>query len=215
MSVIYVKCPHCGRSTQMDSEKGTVVCAFCRNTVYSGMSSASPDLSPKKMEIIRMGNLNWVVLKKWKEGYSFLLSQDIVACQPFHEEFSNTTWEKCSLREWLNGDFYNKTFSESEKSRIILSKVYSDEREKYAFKRYEYTNDKLFLLSLYEAQKIFANDFNRVCKYHGNNCIWWLRTPIRYEDFAAYVDYNGKVQTDGFVVNGQNGGVRPAMIVEG
>lgn len=49
-----------------------------------------------------------------------LLCKDSVDDVIYNKAYE-TTWEECSLREWLNNEFYN-SFSESEKTAIVLCK---------------------------------------------------------------------------------------------
>ena len=47
-----------------------------------------------------------------------LLCKDILPeLKPYNSKKNDITWEKCTLRKWLNNDFYN-SFSEEEKSFI-------------------------------------------------------------------------------------------------
>ena len=47
-----------------------------------------------------------------------LQSTTAVDCLPFDED-GGAYWEDCSLREWLNTDFYEEAFSKSEKKQIL------------------------------------------------------------------------------------------------
>ena len=96
---------------------------------------------------------------------------------------SSNVWKKSEIRKWLNGDFYNKAFSEDDKKYINLSNL-SDVG----------TSDNVFLLSKEEVEKYFANNDSRRCKatdYAVKNgawvnsrndsgkgySVWWLRSP--------------------------------------
>ncbi|MBR4819592.1 MAG: hypothetical protein IKZ74_06015 [Clostridiales bacterium] len=46
-----------------------------------------------------------------------LQSTTAIDCLPFDEE--GAYWEDCTLREWLNTDFYDEAFSKSEKKEIL------------------------------------------------------------------------------------------------
>ena len=59
--------------------------------------------------------LEWKVVSK--EGTRLtLLSEYAVASAPYDEEKTLTTWENCSLRAWLNGDFLSEAFTETERA---------------------------------------------------------------------------------------------------
>ena len=48
-----------------------------------------------------------------------LLSEYSIANMRFSDDSGPTSWHKCSLRKWLNADFYNKAFDAGEKKMIV------------------------------------------------------------------------------------------------
>lgn len=66
--------------------------------------------------------IEWIVLAQ-KEDTVLLLSKYILDAKPFNEELVDVTWETCSLRKWLNGDFLKEAFSESEIENILDSEI--------------------------------------------------------------------------------------------
>ena len=116
---------------------------------------------------------------------------------------SSNEWKNSEIRNWLNGDFYNKAFTDQDKKYINLSNL-SDVG----------TSDNVFLLSKEEAEKYFANDTARQCKatdYAVKNGAWvgsgswldggvsrkgyskwWLRSPFpNLRDFAYFLSFGG------------------------
>ena len=88
------------------------------------------------------------------------------------------------------------------------------------------TQDKIFLLSIDEAEKYFKDGKDdgkdRECKPTNyakkqgvytvsGNCYWWLRSPGRNQDSAAYVHYYGFMGGEGSNVICNNLAVRPAL----
>ena len=51
--------------------------------------------------------LEWIVLER-KGNAAKLLSLKGVECLPYNNDKGNTNWKECSLRSWLNSDFYNQ-----------------------------------------------------------------------------------------------------------
>lgn len=92
------------------------------------------------------------------------------------------TWETCTLRSWLNIEFYEEAFSTEEQTAVKEVTITDS------------TTDKVYLLSINEASKkeygfnegsyVKATDYARmngayrsnVSDYAGN-CYWWLRSP--------------------------------------
>ena len=91
--------------------------------------------------------IEWVVLDR-QEDRALLLSKYALDAKPFHEvEDRNVTWAECTLRAWLNGDFYNSAFSDEERARIVqVTNATANAPD---------TQDCVFLLSLDELNAYF------------------------------------------------------------
>ena len=145
-------------------------------------------------------------------------------------------WSKCSLREWLNRDFFNTAFTAEEKAQI--GKTYLDNTNPFSPK-YDGagTFDKIFTISFYDAinsdygfdEDGSRTDFARarpatdyamcqgaeVVSYTGGNIpYWWLRTTGLYGAFAFGVAPGGWIVSSGggyYNVNRTDMGVVPAF----
>ena len=135
---------------------------------------------------------------------------------------SSNVWKNSEIRKWLNGDFYNKAFTDQEKKYINLSNL-SDVG----------TSDNVFLLSEGEAKKYFADDTARQCKAteyavkngawvsnggifgggdrgKGYSC-WLLRSPYPDDSCGVYfVNFGGYI-VNFDIVNYGNILARPAL----
>ena len=152
-----------------------------------------------------------------------LLTKEGIACRPYHEEFEEVTWEKCSLRSWLNGEFLNG-FTDEERAMILKTRVKNLDNPDYDTPGGNDTEDLAFLLSIEEARHFFKNDENRICIpgkeaieegvfVAGGACLWWLRSPGGSRGSAACVYAGGFVSSPGFIVYPFSYGVRPALWV--
>src|SRR5574344_220182 len=160
--------------------------------------------------------IEWKVLAK-ENGKALLISKYALDCKPYNQNNCNITWEECTLRKWINSDFINNAFSEEEQQIIALTKNDTNGSRT--------TEDKVFLLSIEEAQKYFKNAEERKCtptpyaKQHNawssddNFCYWWLRSPGCNQYFAARVNYDGGVSLYGYSVYNVNDAVRVALWV--
>ena len=145
-------------------------------------------------------------------------------------------WSKCSLREWLNRDFFNTAFTAEEKAQI--GKTYLDNTNSFSPK-YDGagTFDKIFTISFYDAinsdygfdEDGSRSDFARirpatdyamcqgadVVSYTGGNIpYWWLRTTGLYGAFAFGVATGGWIVSSGggyYNVNRTDNAVVPAF----
>lgn len=170
-------------------------------------------------------NIEWILLTKENEK-ALLISRYALDCQPYTTKWEEITWEACTLRKWLNNEFFNAAFSDEEKSMIITAAVAADMNPKNGTKPGADTKDKVFLLSIVEVENYFGSDSERECSpttyaksngvYVANNgnCWWWLRSPGYLQSDAANVGSNGGVGYNGNYVNYETNAVRPAMWID-
>lgn len=110
--------------------------------------------------------IEWRVLEK-RGGKLLLLSKHVLDLKPYHTEEDNITWEKCSLRKWLNHQFIKSAFTEKERKRIRKTKMENkDNKGKmkgfcWDSKGGSSTWDKVFLLSIDEAKRYLKTEQNR------------------------------------------------------
>jgi len=144
-------------------------------------------------------DIEWLVLDR-EDNSILLVSKYALDVKAYDETGSNSTWESCSLRKWLNGSFYNDAFSKAEKNMIIKTKVTADKNPNSGANSGKDTEDNVFLLSIPESTLYFSSAKDRQCKPtkyaesiglytddYGNTA-WWLRSPGDNNDFAALVD---------------------------
>lgn len=132
-------------------------------------------------------DLEWVVLDYSDDlKEALVISKYIVSMSQFNNKDKNVTWDNCSLRKWLNEDFINKAFSDEERSMIKVTKVKAEDNPREHTSGGSDTEDKLFLLSISEAEKYFCdenwNPFENGLKGYldtDNDTIEWLRSPGR------------------------------------
>ena len=178
-------------------------------------------------EIIEFGTyqnetIRWRVIDKSGDK-KLLISEQPIDCKSYHSEKQYITWEECDLRKWLNEEFIKEAFSEEEQKHINKTRISNKDNERYKTKGGNDTEDKLFLLSIEEAYKYFADDNDRICKAtdyakkrgawtsSSGSCWWWLRSPGSISLNAAGVSHGGDVCESGCYVRGDDRAVRPAF----
>ena len=191
-------------------------------TITFGAYEQDNDTSNGKEEI------EWLVLAK-ENNRLLVISQYALDSKPYNRENADVTWETCTLRQWLNEDFFNAAFSDGEKGMIPTVTVSADKNPNYNTDPGNATQDKVFLLSITEARRYFKTDEARMCvptayakakgAYTNSNyikggaaaCCWWLRSPGVSQSAAAGVGENGVVYLYGFNVSNEYICVRPAL----
>lgn len=172
--------------------------------------------SAKKGDTVTLGKydnkqVEWVVLSVNKDKKkALLISKYSLVKKPF-DKSGDVTWRDSSIRKWLNKDFYKSTFDNVEQSIILTSQIKNKKNPEYNESSGKNTNDKLFLLSIEEANKYFIINSNRVCKdLNDSTTEWFLRTQGDTYFRIAYVQSDGEIygaghsQIDSY-------GIRPAM----
>ena len=163
--------------------------------------------------------IEWIVLER-QEKKSLVIAKYGLDHIKYNDKFEFTTWEKSSIRKWLNESFINSVFNNIEKNYIVET---SNSTE-YACNKN--TNDKVFLLSVTEAESLFNGDEDRtttatayaiangVKAYEDSSCWWWLRSVCEDNEYAMNVRSKGNVRySPEIAVNEEGYAVRPAMWV--
>lgn len=163
--------------------------------------------------------IEWIVLAH-QDGRTLLLSRYGLDGMWYNMDSAEVTWEESSLRRWLNTDFYNIAFDDTEKD--LIAQITNENPDGTTFwesvgRTVESSNggnntqDNVFLLSLYEAQEYLGltADANPDClctatAYAGSQdtyspggkCWWWLRTPGSESCHVAVVNDSGKTLSE-------------------
>lgn len=182
---------------------------------------------------------------KWRvlnvDGEKALLVADkALDLKPYHNTYTDVTWEKCSLRSWLNDEFINSAFLANERSAIPSTTVKAESSIRPTTDGNKVdggkdTTDKVFILSFSEVSGKYGfrsvddldsygdHDEAKKCSmtnyayvfngssYEEKNCYWWIRNPGDFSNMAVISGENGRVLGYGTSVNMSQPAVRPAL----
>jgi hypothetical protein len=181
-------------------------------------------------DTIHFGQWDWQVLDA-QEDKALIITEDIIEMRPYNVDNTDVTWETCTLRAYLNGEFLEK-FSAKEQARILEVKNTNPCNPWFEdIKGGNDTPDKVFLLSIEEVVEYFGNSgqlaaitknsgggyiddqYNdeRVAKYDGEAKLWWLRSPGPRDNYVALVVWDGCISSVNAPVSHSEIGVRPAL----
>ena len=207
------------------------------DTVYFGKYEQDGNINNGREKI------EWQVLEK-KGNKALLISKKILDVQPYNKEYQDITWEKCTLRKWLNNEFIKVAFNAKESKKIQNSKIKNNkEYDVKSGKDTKDTKDKVFLLSVDESKKHFKTKkkrkaeitdyaIKRIAEVWGrteedireqyfaehnknHNYSYWLRSLCNCHNKAVVVYYEGETYEDiGTMVCEDTQGVRPAIWVK-
>ncbi|MDD2648924.1 MAG: DUF6273 domain-containing protein [Eubacteriales bacterium] len=168
--------------------------------------------------------ISWIILRRDGEN-ALVISEYLLDRLKYNNGYVIMTWEKCSLRRWLNDDFYKAAFTKAERAAIITTNVPNPKNPSFSIKGGSNTNDKIFCLNIQEIDEMMTTDESRKAKAtpyaiaQGANADeesyapWWLRSPGYSERYAARILMDGSVEREGYVVNYTTTSVRPVMWV--
>ena len=170
--------------------------------------------------------IEWLVLEA-DDNQALLISRYALDCKTFHRS-ALSSWRDSDLRVWLNDKFLNKAFNHDERSRIAKVTINTRANGKYGTAGCGDTQDKIFCLSLDEANNLFSGDAERKCwpttyavsrnayRYDdtGGSCCFWLRSPGKNNGRAAYVRNDGVADYYGDDAWDDIFAVRPALRIK-
>ena len=204
-----------------DSEKpgsirlwGQMYPTFKKGNYVKFGSYPQEDLAPAPIE--------WLVLEA-KGNEAFLISRYGLDSLKYNESNRSVIWEQCILRTWLNNDFMKAAFSAEEQKRIMVSHLENKDNPQHGTSGGNPTDDRIFCLSLAEAERYFKDNGDRKCQptgharnqgasvSNGNGCYWWLRSPGYHQNFACNVEEDGRIYPYGHYVSDVGLVVRPAL----
>ena len=99
--------------------------------------------------------IDWQIMEIKDDGAVVLLSVKAIDAQQFNDTGDATTWEKCTLRQWLNSTFYEGAFTNEEKQMIQLTHVVNSENPVTGVSCGNDTDDRVFLLSIDEVARYY------------------------------------------------------------
>ncbi|MDO5475841.1 MAG: DUF6273 domain-containing protein [Eubacteriales bacterium] len=190
--------------------------------------------------------LEWIVLDREEEedggAALLLLCRDCISCTAYHKPVEDITWERSTLRAWLNGSFLQETFEEEEQALIAETRLENPGNDLLGIDGGPVTEDAVFLLSAPEFSVYFSQEdarwlFARAqaslqaraegiylsgdsgredpdVEEDGEYARWWLRSPGNEAYSAQFVEEDGRIFEGGAAVDiDYMYGLRPAVWV--
>lgn len=168
-------------------------------------------------------DIQWIVLKQENDRV-MLISKYCLDAKPYNSTLESVDWAHCSLRAWLNDEFFDSAFMAEEQARILTVTNENPAHDLAQTSSGESTADRVSILSREEAEDLFKTVTERItaptayARAHGAHLNtdtragwWWLRTTSFLNDHVTYVTSLGGVSVDGRAVNRTDAGVRPVI----
>ena len=149
-----------GRSVWVDGVK------YCRISAEN-TNHADNFGTDKTYRYFKWERISWKVLENDGETM-FLVADRALDCKGYNETRQDVTWEKSTLRSWLNGydagrnvesvdystdSFWKNAFSKVEQEAIVQKKIENNDNARYNTPGGNATDDFIYLLSMEEVTK--------------------------------------------------------------
>lgn len=132
--------------------------------------------SDEEYHYFKWERIKWRVLQN-NGSTLFVVADKGLDCKDYNEEYTPVTWENCTLRNWLNSDFYGTAFGSAEQGAIVGQTVVNEDNPDYGIEGGNDTTDNIFLLSIGEA----ANPEYGFCE---DDSIYSVSRRMQASDYA-------------------------------
>ena len=175
----------------------------------------------------------WLVTGR-QDGVLTLMSLYCLDVVPYNLEYTDTTWETSYVREFLNGEFFDRAFSPEEQKQIADSPVVNTDNVIHGTPGGNDTLDKVYLPSLEEVmdhygitepvEMFYDQLYAQATAYAmqkgvwlemegSSRCWWWLRSSGGTLQNACEVGSLGYLSFNGTGVDNPERAIRPVIQV--
>ena len=188
------------------------------DTVYFGYYEQDGDFSNGSEDI------EWFVADV-DHSKVLLVSRYILDTYPINAEWKKSQWADSDVRAWLNGEFIKDAFGDQGAELIVTTTVDNSKDRHTSAKGEKSTEDKVFLLSRDEVNRIFKSTGRMRCEAteyaiesglsvprdKGIYYWWWTRTGGQGQTSNVFVSTKGDFDYNGYQGYLEGGGIRPAL----
>lgn len=162
----------------------------------------------KAGDTVIFGRERWLVADS-REGKRLLVKRTPMDVDMAYQQGTGAfSWAASDMRKWLGSEYFGTCFSGKEQEMILRTQVKTGANSVYGTKGSEISDDQVFLLDEAEARQ-----YGGLLRISGKQKEWWLRSPGKEADSAAFVSAQGKVMYAGYTADSKDIAVRPAIWV--
>ncbi len=156
-----------------------------------------------KGDLVKIGKCSWIILDI-TGSKALLVKEKEITGKSYNEDKGDITWEKSTLREYLNTVFYEKNFTENERLNISSTLISNRDNKEYGTDGGPDTQDHIFLLGGEDITR-----YKKLLPSYGNNM--WLRTPGNNQSSVMFLSVKGKLMEYGYDASSKEMSILPAM----
>lgn len=156
--------------------------------------------------------IEWIVLHDAYER-KLIVSKYILCHMAMDPDPNNGEWRRCSLNNWLNGEFLQTSFTKEEREKIkTLETVYFEDGTSNSRKLFS-SVDYVCLMVPGELEDYFSSEKERIAYTEdGIPEKWWLGSAVNDQTF--FVTEKGVCENSKNIPCTEKLGVRPMLYVE-
>lgn len=172
---------------------------------------------------------------------AYLWSKNVIDVIPYDmrvedKEDEDNSWEKSTLREWLNYEFKTEAFNMNTVNAIVNTKLVNEGNSTYGIEAENDTYDRIFILSNEELREYITKDIYfgmeellkayptpyayskglytyEETNTYNDSCHYWIRNKGSNSKKAITCVYNGFLDINGYTKTDRKIGVRPFLIL--
>ena len=197
--------------------------------------------APETWHYFAYSPIKWRILKQTADKAVLLADRMPDTC-PFNDIYKDTSWSDCSLRQWLNGEFLSRAFTQQERSAIEETDVKNAPNYFFGTDCGPDTQDRVFILSnkevfasplatdygfyagsgIDDAARRFRSTLYAKCRgvwwssvegYRGNS-FWFMRTNGYTPSSITNICDFGYLYNQGTAVTCDDAAVLPALTID-
>lgn len=187
---------------------------YCRDKIRENTQKENREalIKAKPGDTVVYGDYKWKVLDRQEDQLRLIVAEvkreDALYQASFHDVQEEVSWENASLREWLNTEILEDSFSETERARLISIPADTSVNSAYGTASGKETQEFLSILSIEE-----VNSYQEILSTL-SGVDYWLRTPGCTQDTAAFVSAGNSVMEYGYPVAQAQLSVRPVILLD-
>lgn len=173
--------------------------------------------------------IRWRILSRNGDD-AYVIADQVLDQHPYNDEDADVTWETCTLRKWLNEDFFTAAFSEEEQDAVIEQTLVNADNEEFNTAGGNDTIDKVYLPSYsdmlsaefgFQTDRLFCDQtrvgmatsyvYEKESRDGVKAIFWGLRSPGANAQLVSLVNRDGSVYPYGTNVGFFGIGIRPVL----
>lgn len=151
--------------------------------------------------------ITWRVLRCDSDGL-FVVSDKVLDVKPFNEKLCYVDWGNCTLRRWLNNEFFNSAFDKDERSLIGFVSLLSRDEALHFFD----DEERMCLPTIFALTKKLRCGILSSGEFGARMAaVWWTRDEVEEERLQSAITYCHGFAFNYYDVDDEYCGVRPAI----